>query len=107
MNKIRNFLMLMAVVVAVTGAFAFNTPKHKLSGTQYTVTTLVSQSGSTVTFSGQDISGDVEGVDFDCNNPRPEVICFLELTDDSVVTDNHDGTFTITNVIIHYGDYTP
>lgn len=101
--------MLMAVVVAVTGAFAFNTHKYVLTGEQFTFESAVyTVDGTTISFpegAAIDITGQREGFEFRCATPI--TLCYFELTASSVVTTTN-GVTTITNVIVHNtGKYTP
>lgn len=112
MNKIRNFLMLVAVVAAVTGAFAFKTHKPAIvAGATTASAPPSSSSGGTLIFppgtTFVDISGQTKGVHFNCNTPT--ALCFFIRGAESVVTEDQDGNVVVTDVeeVDNTGTYTP
>lgn len=100
----------MAVLVAVTGAFAFK-PKVLPPGSTYGVTgTVISDVTNPdgthtikISTDAVDITGLVKGIDFFCD--EPETLCYFVETSQTVVTHNADGSVTYTNVTIRTEDY--
>jgi hypothetical protein len=116
MRKIKNVLMLLAVLVGVGSAIAFEPPTRTNGkfppGDTYTSDGSGSVSGPhsdgtyDITFNGTatltDITGQVEGIDFVCD---PGLICYFILTANSQIIFNPDGSVTFTHVIIKIGVY--
>jgi hypothetical protein len=104
--------MVVAVMIGITGAFAFNT-KHMPPGDAYTspipptsgagTGTLRFPPGTTL----QSLSGWVKGVNFRCN--APEKLCYFELTESSTITtDPITHEIVVTNVVeVNEGEFDP
>jgi hypothetical protein len=112
MNKIRNFLMLMAVVVAVTGAFAFKAnvmpPGDKYSVSGSAAITATNGDGTVDVTVGSTTgvapaNGLVLGEDYSCE--EPVVICTFTFTAFTQVITHPDGSVTYTHVIVQTGTF--
>lgn len=115
MKKLRIILTLLGVLFGAVGLFSFRTPpsfatpktpqhakgqQAKFTTTKWAVSSVKSHpSSTTITFFGGDISGKQEGKDYDC--VTPVAVCTVEITGSSVVTNNPDGSITVTNAIIN------
>lgn len=105
--------MLMAVLVAVSGAFAFK-EKPLPPGDEFTFTTQPTVTGPNpdgtydVTFTTGtqvDITGDQEGIKYNCIDP-PVPVCVVKQTESTTVVVNPTaGTTTYTHVIVKFGTY--
>jgi hypothetical protein len=114
MKKIKSLLMMLAVVVAATGVFAFKAnvmpPGDKFSVEGTTTIDATNPDGTFDITVGSstvvtNINGQSEGLQYDCDEPKTP-ICTLVLTANTVITHNPDGTVTYTNVIITRGVFT-
>ncbi len=108
MRKIKVLLTVLGFMSGSALLFSFATPKNvdhtekekqgvkgKFSGTLFSVTSVSSNTGTTITFIGADITGKVEGMDYHCTSPA--ATCTVAITGSSTVTDNGGGSFTVTN----------
>ena len=77
MEKIKNFLMLFAVLLSVSGLFAFKTQNRFFSVTK--VGGAISNASGTITIANpSDVTGKTEGQDYRCTSA--DVICTVEPT---------------------------
>jgi hypothetical protein len=94
MNKIRKFVMLGAVAVALTSAFAFKS-SHKVFGPAFFVdpTVAVSEGSGTITFTKIAPSGTRS-----CNPDAPTKVCEISQISNNTANITDDGSqVTITN----------
>jgi hypothetical protein len=74
MKKFRSVMMLLAVLLGLTGAFAFSTPKSPLAGTQVGGTITMNADGSITISNPVNVTGLGKGIDYDCDQ-SVDVVC--------------------------------